>query len=100
MWMVSIHVLFCQVKCRVIFWVLLLLYFPFKSEFGKSETQSQFNHEFSLLNLIDCALFGRPPGPFLNFWDPKEAFIVIKVASSTKFSKMLSAIISREFKNS
>ena len=31
--------------------------FSFKSEIRKSEIQSQFNNEFSLLNLIDCALF-------------------------------------------
>ena len=31
--------------------------FSFKSEIRKSETQSRFNNEFSLLNLIDCALF-------------------------------------------
>ena len=55
--MVSIHVLFCHLNCRVVFWILLLLYFPFKCEFRKSETHSQFNNEFSLLNLIDCALF-------------------------------------------
>ena len=31
--------------------------FSFRSEIRKSETQCQFNNEFSLLNLIDCALF-------------------------------------------
>ena len=31
--------------------------FSFISEIRKSERQSQFNNEFSLLNLIDCALF-------------------------------------------
>ena len=56
-WMVSIHVLFCHLKCGVVFWVLVLLYFLFKSEIRKSETQCQFNNEVSLLNLIDCALF-------------------------------------------
>ena len=74
--------------------------FSLKSEIRKSETQSQFNNEFSLLNLIDCALFrskifcavkvladtldARTPGTFIEFWDPrggvysgdsKEAFI-------------------------
>ena len=31
--------------------------FSFKGEIRKSEIQSQFNNEFSLLNLTDCALF-------------------------------------------
>ena len=78
---------FLPLKCRVVFWVLLLLYFPFKSELRKSETQSQFNNEFSLLNLIECALFrskifcavkvladpldARTPGTFIEFWDPR-----------------------------
>ena len=61
--------------------------FSFKSEIRKSETQSQFNNEFSLLNLIDCALFGSkifcavkvladpldartPPGTFIEFLGP------------------------------
>ena len=65
----------------------VLLYFPFKSEFRKSETQSQFNNEFYLLNLIECALFrskifcafkvladpldARTSGTFIEFWDPR-----------------------------
>ena len=60
--------------------------FSFKSEIRKSEIQSQFNNEFSLLNLIDCALFiskifcavkvladpleaRTPAGTFIEFWD-------------------------------
>ena len=65
-WMVSIHVLFCHLKCGVVFWVLVLLYFLFKSEIRKSETQCQFNNEVSLLNLIDCALFRSK-----IFWEVK-----------------------------
>ena len=58
--------------------------FSFKSEIRKSEIQSQFNNEFSLLNLIDCALFRSKmfwavkvladpldAGTFIEFWDPR-----------------------------
>ena len=43
--------------------------FSFKSEIRKSETQSRFNNEFSLLNLIDCALYwaARAPSHKMGF---------------------------------
>ena len=57
------------------------------SEIKKSEIQSRFNNEFSLLNIIDCVLFrskifcafkvladpldARTSGTFIEFWDPR-----------------------------